>query len=460
MEPRLSKKTTRVTPARVIIATFLLLIFIGTMLLRAPFSWHNGEISWWDAFFVSASAVSTTGLMSVPITAFSFWGKLVILCLAQLGGLGFLTLFIPVLGLFKNVRMRTHLITGQQFDLQQWSSNWVYSKKIVQFVTGFAFAVEAIGAVLLYYSLDVVPLDESRLFSAIFHSVSSFCNLGVSIFPQPFSVLGVHRLFILVTTILIALGSFGFVPIYEVFLHMRQRFFGLVPGKPRLRFSLQTKVIFLYMPLLTLALALFLLIAEWDALASYSFVDKLNVVLLNGFSFRSCGFSTFNFLQVSQVALFVTMVFCLLGSSPGSVGGGSGLKITTLALSLSSIKAIVLGKEHVEIFKRRIPKEQMLVTLAFLAIYLVWLVSTIFLVLVTESHTSEGLVSLIFESISAIANRGITIQSFVSLTRAGQLVLTVGMIIGRLNSLSLLIAIRQKRERVQFKYPEETFSMG
>jgi len=174
------------------------------------------------------------------------------------------------------------------------------------------------------------------------------------------------------------------------------------------------------MPLLTGVLAIFLLVAEWEALRQFAWIDKINIAVFNGFSFRSCGFSTFNFLQVSQVVLFVSMVFCLLGSSPGSVGGGSGLKVTTLALSLSSIKAIVLGKEHVEIFKRRIPKEQMLVTLAFLSIYLLWIFSTLFLVLITENQTGEGMVNFMFESISAVANRGITIQSFIAMTRAGR----------------------------------------
>ncbi len=460
MEAILPKKTALITPARIIIASFLLLIFVGMFFLALPFS-RSGSfvISWWDAFFVSASAVSTTGFMSIPLASFSFWGKLVILCLMQLGGLGLLTLFVPILGLFKNVRMRTHLITGQQFDLQQWSSNWLYSKKIIQFVVCFSFLVEIIGAGILYFSLkDVSALGEPRWFAALFHSVSSYCNFGVSIFSEPFSFFVTNRVFMIVTTLLIALGSFGFVPLYECILWFSGLFFKR--SGPRYRFSLQSKMILVYMPLLTVILATFLLIAEWKTLGEYHWFDRLSIVLMNGFSYRSCGFSTFNFLQLSQVAFFVTMVFCLLGSSPGSVGGGSGLKITTLALSLASIKSIVSGRENVELFKRRIPKEQVLVTLAFLSIYLLWLVTMIFMVLVSEGSTTTSFVHIIFESVSAIANRGISVGSFVSMTRAGQLLLTVGMIIGRLNSLSLLLAIKQKRERVHFKYPEETFSMS
>lgn len=46
-----------------------------------------------DNLFISASAVSTTGLVSVdPGSSYSFWGQLVILGLIQLGGLGYLTL--------------------------------------------------------------------------------------------------------------------------------------------------------------------------------------------------------------------------------------------------------------------------------------------------------------------------------------------------------------------------------
>src|SRR3712207_9400065 len=64
---------------------------LGTLLLKLPASTQEG-ISWVDAFFVSVSAASVTGLSSVDYTAtFTTFGSIVVMLLVQVGGLGIMT---------------------------------------------------------------------------------------------------------------------------------------------------------------------------------------------------------------------------------------------------------------------------------------------------------------------------------------------------------------------------------
>ena len=91
-------KSDRVSPARVIIVGFLLLILLGTALLMLPFSTRQwGGASFFDALFTATSATCVTGLV-VRDTAscWSGFGQLVILLLIQVGGMGVVTMAVAI----------------------------------------------------------------------------------------------------------------------------------------------------------------------------------------------------------------------------------------------------------------------------------------------------------------------------------------------------------------------------
>ena len=74
-----------------IVYGFVALMALGTGLLKLPVSTESG-ISWVDAFFVSVSCGSVTGLSTVTIpTTFTPFGEVVMMVLVQLGGLGIMT---------------------------------------------------------------------------------------------------------------------------------------------------------------------------------------------------------------------------------------------------------------------------------------------------------------------------------------------------------------------------------
>src|SRR5699024_12657933 len=62
--------------------------------LSIPFS-QTTHISWFEALFAATSAVTVTGLSIFDVsTTLTFWGKMVVIVLVQIGGLGFVTFAI------------------------------------------------------------------------------------------------------------------------------------------------------------------------------------------------------------------------------------------------------------------------------------------------------------------------------------------------------------------------------
>ncbi len=80
------------TPHQNIAQTVLSYTVLGTVVLSLPFM-NRVPVSFIDNFFTAAAAVSTAGLQSVNFAdSYTWLGKLVVLILIQIGGLGYMTL--------------------------------------------------------------------------------------------------------------------------------------------------------------------------------------------------------------------------------------------------------------------------------------------------------------------------------------------------------------------------------
>ena len=82
------KKNIRWNTMKILVTGFLLVIVTGAVLLWLPVS-NQKPIEFFDALFTSASAVCVTGLVTIiPQTQFTLFGKVILLILIQIGGLG------------------------------------------------------------------------------------------------------------------------------------------------------------------------------------------------------------------------------------------------------------------------------------------------------------------------------------------------------------------------------------
>lgn len=439
----LLRKSLSDSPGRTLLLTIVGFILLGTFLLWMPFAQKESH-SFIDLLFTATSATCVTGLLTIPLESFTFWGKAIILGLIQVGGLGLITLTVFLISLFFNVGIKTQLMAGQLLELDSWRN----SKRIITFIIGLTIFMELVGTILLGLTLPQEVLGDTSWFTALFHSISAFCSAGFSIFPKGMQQFEYNAAFLTITGFLIIVGELGFITWYE----LAQYYQSLLSGK-RFKLSLHSKIVLSFSLLLIVASTFAFLGLEYHILSEESWIYGAGNAIFNAISFRSCGFTTSNFIQFHTATLFLILIITFIGSSPGSTG--SGIKITSFALLIASLKSVVQGRSVVEIRGRRIPNDQMHKVSALLIMSLLWITGTVFILLITERHINSEFLPIVFEAFASFTNLGLTLGITPTLSVLGKFIVMASMIVGRVGSLTLILALKKQREKAQFKYPEE-----
>lgn len=441
-----------ISPWRIIILSLIAAVAVGAILLAMPFA-QKIPIRFIDAFFTSASAVSVTGILSIPLESFTITGKTIIMLLIQIGGLGLLTLITPLMAIFFQVGMKAHIITGHQFEIENWKSNWIYHRSVIKFIVVFSLFIETMGALATYLAIGSEQLTVPRWFAALFHSIAAYCNSGIAIFPGDMISVQHNHWLILISTLLMIIGSFGFVPLYEI-THRLKRWYRNLP-QTSIHLTLHSKIIVYFTPVISLVFVPLIWISEHQQFAGHGFFQSLNLAVFNAVSLRSCGFCTLDVTHFANTTLLLVLIFAFIGSSPGSVAGGTGIKVTSFVLSLATMRAAAMGGDHVELFGRRIPIEQVLRAFAIITLSLMWCMFSTLLLMITEWGTDHAFIQYLFEAVSAFANHGVSIGLAQTLSVAGKIIFSIGMVFGRISSLTLILAIKKHKDKPTFQYPEE-----
>lgn len=438
------------SPARIIIGTLCSAIILATALLALPGT-HTSPLALIDLFFTATSSLCLTGLFTVPLSEFTFFGQCIILFLIQIGGLGLITMTLFFMYLFMDVGLGTSIMASQLLEIDSWKN----IRSILLFIITFTLITESFGALCLFaiFIHDFPP--STALFYAIFHAVSAFCNAGIWIFtPDVLPTYTSHPLVLSIIMLLVFLGDLGFITIYE-----SMRYFQVCILNKRRYLSLHSKIILYSAFFLLLTAALLFWIIERDGvLASLSARMACITTVFNVISFRSSGFIVNNPHDFSLATLLIIMMLGFIGSAPASTGGG--IKITTFTVFLAAIKSAIGNRTSIEIGCRQIPRDQVNKAIAIVTLSIGWILTTLFLLVISEP--GKSLSDLLFETIMAFSNVGIDIGITKTLSLIGKLFIIMSMVIGRIGSLTLILAItfnRQKRT-VEFSYPEERIMLG
>src|SRR3712207_1660064 len=155
---------------------------LGTLLLKLPASTHGG-ISWVDAFFVSVSAVSVTGLTSVPFPGtFTTFGIVVVMLLVQVGGLGvmtFATLGAVLIG--QRVGFRNLLTVREELGSTDSPRNIF---RLIGQIAGITLLVEAAGGGVVAAGFPRSGFGYGQgPVQAGFLGIAAFCDDGVVALP-------------------------------------------------------------------------------------------------------------------------------------------------------------------------------------------------------------------------------------------------------------------------------------
>ncbi len=436
------------TPGRTIVLSLLGTISIGVALLSLPFA-HKTSVAFLDVLFTAVSSTCGTGLLTVPLQSFSLFGQFIILALIQIGGLGIITLSLFLVSFFIDIGLGTQFLAGRMFEIEGTRP----VRRLIKFIVLCTLSIEALGAFCIWLSVPAGHTQGHPLFYAWFHAISSFCNAGISTFPFELDIFRNNLALLFVTSLLVTIGGLGFISLRELITR-----YDPLHHDRRLHLSLNTKVI-LTTTLCIIAVG-FVLLWVLERTHSFSGAPTLTAavnMLFNVTCGRSAGFTTFDMPLIRSSTLFVIIVLCFIGSSPGSTG--SGIKTTTFALLLATIRTVITGRRTVELKKRTIPNEHVFKALSILALSLTWIALGFFVLLISEEKW--GFSDIMFEAFSAFANMGLSTGLTPYLSKVGKFVIILLMIIGRIGSLTLILALKRRKESpADIRYPEERIALS
>lgn len=440
------------SPAKIIALVFAGLIFLGAVLLALPVSSRDGiSCGFRPALFVATSATCVTGLtLYDTYSQWSGFGQLVILTLIQIGGLGFMsaaTLF--VFALRKRIGLKQRLVMAQALSVGDMDG----IVRLQKTVLAGSFAIEGIGAAILFLRFLPEFGFVTALKWGIFHSISAFCNAGFDIFGviTPGASLMEFRsdpVVLLTLAALVILGGLGFLVWQDIAEHRSFR-----------KFSVYTKLVLLTSLAVTVVGWILTCVLEWNnpgTLGNLSFGDKL----LNGFfqsvTLRTAGFCAIDQALLTEAGKAASMAIMIIGGSSGSTAGG--LKTVTFVVLILFIWARARGRNTVCVFKRTIPQSQVLdaMTIAF-----VMIVMAVFGGMFISATSPIGFTDALYESVSAIATVGLTAGATGSLSIPAQILMIVYMYFGRVGVLTISMGfLAGDKAEERFHYAQTNLLIG
>ena len=429
-----SKKQLR--PGTVLVLGFLSIILLGSLLLYLPVSRREGSVvSYFDCLFVAVSSVCVTGLTTVDIANnFTIFGRVVVALLIQVGGLGFATFALFILSLLGKK------LSFSSMSLAKEAMNYDSGKGIVSLVKsvmGYAFTIEIIGAVFLYFPYHkVCGTFWKSAGMALFHSISAFNNAGFDLNGNFSSLSAFHGnvYFNIVVAVLILLGGLGFFVMNDM---NRQKRWG--------RFSFHTKIVLTMTLILVLGGMVLMMIGGTAPLDAFF----LSV------SSRTAGFSTIPVETLSNSSSLVMIFLMFIGANPGSTGGG--VKTTTIFVIFIAMATVVSGKKPT-VFKRRIPQESITKALTVFVMGIVVILLASFAIMLIEGNGFSTL-DILFEVVSAAATVGLSRSLTPMLHIASKILIMIVMFIGRLGPLTIVTLFTKVRNE-RLEYIEENVLIG
>ena len=265
----------------------------------------------------------------------------------------------------------------------------------------------------------------------------------------------------LIISSLIILGGLGFPIVFNLlrFLKIKIVFFlqGLNNKQqqqyiPRL-ININTRIVLITTLILLVGGTLSFYIFEYDkSLSEHSIAGKIITAFFGAVTTRTAGFNTVDTTALSIPTILIFIFLMWVGASPGSTGGG--IKTSSLAIALLKIKSIASGKSRLEIHNREISTTT--VDKAFALIVLSIFAISIAVLGISFFDSDKSLLSISFECVSAYSTVGLSRGITADLSFASKLILIFTMFLGRVSTLTFLIAIIKKGHPEIYRYPSES----
>jgi trk system potassium uptake protein TrkH len=443
----------RLSPPALFLLSFLGLIWMGTLgLMFIPGLQVGEKLSFVDSLFTMTSAVCVTGLIVVDTaTELTRFGQAWVLLFIQLGGIGILTLSTMLIGaLGRRLSLRSEMLAMAPTRREDRPEVW----EVALGVTRFTIVVEVIGTLVLFALWWPRFAIDDAAWHALFHSISAYCNAGFSTFSDSLVGFADSPLTLIVVSLLIILGGLGYLTFEELLrwwrTARRRREGVLIRMSGTHRLSSHTWAVVVTTLVLLFGGAILYGIFEWpDTLGNMSTVDKVSNAWFMSATSRTAGFNTVDYGAVGNDTATLTMMLMFVGGSPGSTAGG--IKTSTLAVLVALGLSRMRGLRFVGLKDRAIPERTIEATVGIFLLSALVLIASFFVLSAIESvgtagpETRQQFLPIAFESVSAFATVGLSMNLTPTLTDPSKLVIVVLMFIGRVGLLSFFTAVTLRR---------------
>lgn len=418
-----------------ICSSFLLVIAVGTLLLTLPISSRTGRLGVIDAMFTATSATCVTGLVVRDTwSQFSLFGQVVILMLIQVGGLGLVTLTsFFALAARRRMGFRDLRLLGESVSADGLSK----ATEVLKIVIKLAAAFEAVGIVLLLFAF-VPQFGAEGVWVSVFTAISAFCNAGFDLFGRfgAYSSLVpyVNNYYVqAVIMFMIMAGGLGFMVWVELAEYRKKR-----------RLSLHAKVVLQFSVIFWVGGAVLLALLEWSnprTMGGLSVPGKIMAALFQSVSTRTAGMNTIDLAACSPISKLLMSVLQFIGAAPGSTGGG--VKVTTFAVLILTIRSVAQGRDDCVIGGHHIESKTVYRALTIIVIGAVAAFGSAVVVYYNTAET-VSVIDCIFESCSAFGTVGLSVGVTGHLNTGAKLLYMACMFMGRVGPVSLAISLTAK----------------
>lgn len=446
------KRPKHLNATQIVAVVFVMIIMVGTLLLTLPAASRSGvSCGFRPALFTATSATCVTGLVLYDTwTQWSGFGQTVIICLIQIGGLGFMSIATMVVFLLRRkVGLKQRLVMAQALSLNDMDG----VVRLQKWVIIGSFSIEAMGAVIL--TLRFLPKYgfATSLKWGVFHSISAFCNAGFDILGciTPGASLiefNSDPVVLLTISALIIIGGLGFLVWEEVVTVRRFK-----------KMSVYTRLVLVTTLILLVLGTVCFAVLEWNnpaTLGQMTWGDKLLNSFFQSVTTRTAGFAAVDQAALSEAGKGATIALMLVGGSSGSTAGG--VKTVTMMVLLLFIWARARGKSSVCVYRRTIPSSQVMnaMTIVTLLIGL-----SVFGGIFISATSPVGFTDGLYESVSALATVGLTASVTPRLSIAAQILMILYMYFGRVGVLTISLGFLMGSEAEErFCYAQTDLLIG
>ncbi len=447
----MTKRKWRFSYPHLVALGFALVILLGAFLLSLPIASNSGtRTPFLSCLFTATSATCVTGLIVVDtMLHWSVFGRAVILCLIQIGGLGFMTLMTTFsMAFHRHVSLHERAWLRDNFNVPHIG----HVMHLLRRILIGTVAVECIGATVVATRLVPKFGFWNGLGRSVFLSVSAFCNAGF----DPFGDQGAYSslvtfandgVLIVTVALLILMGGIGFLVWDDVLIH-KWHF-----RKYRLHSKL---VVSLTVGITVIGTVIFFLLERQHTGTDLPISQQILNAFFASVTPRTAGFNSVDINEMHPVAGALTTLLMFIGGSPGSTAGG--VKTTTVAVLVICCISNLFNKSGFNLFRRRLPAEIVVQAVCVTGFQMMLVMLGIFLISANQPMLS--LSEVVFESFSAIGTVGLSTGITRELSTFSRLVIMALMYSGRLGSLTFAMIFVQKSKKELLLFPEETVSIG